>query len=395
MADVLYVIRHLPSSDAATLRCASIIRLFKSCGMSVDLMSTLMVPAESDLEDPSIGASQLILPPALALTSKIKRHVELTTGNRASRAICQYIDSENPKIILFYGGTSTLVSRIARFARSKGILVFVDETDWFKPDAKMNIYSRIYYTLDNRRIEKVDPKVDGQIVISPYFKKYFQDRGTEPFFLPPCVKKLPLVDGICPQPSVVYAGVPGANKDILLPFIKAMVDYRRECANAGRKSKLTLDVVGPSLEYVCNEMGVTESELRFAGIMCHGRLTHDETLKYVKRNSFGLLLRRPALYARAGFSTKFVEYMSCGTAPICNAVGGADLLVDDGVTGIVLGPNACEGNALFELVKTLDGLSAESIKKMCNAAREKAAALFIESSYEEGFRNFLSSRLKQ
>ena len=394
MADVLYIIRHVPSSDAMTLRSMSVIRLLKSCGFSVDIMSTAMTSARSDIDDIRIGAANYLSPATLSINSKIKRHIEMATGRIASKEVCKYIDEFAPKMLFFYGGTSTLVSRVSQYAAARGVATLVDETDWFEPNYRMSPYNYIFYALSDHRIKKVSPSLDGQIAISPYFDNYFRRWGGNSFFLPPCVESIKNIDSSSGAPSVVYAGSLGEDKDIIVPFIEAMLLHAKERIAIGKREGVTLEVVGLSARDVCDQIGVKEEELAAAGVSCHGRIPHEKAVSIVEACSFGLLLRHPKLYARAGFSTKFVEYMSYGTAPICNEVGGAERLLEDGVDGFVLGVGETDVDSLLTLIRRLDELPKETVRSMGSSARAKAMELFLESHYEEDFRNFINSVLE-
>ena len=44
------------------------------------------------------------------------------------------------------------------------------------------------------------------------------------------------------------------------------------------------------------------SYIKKFGIICHGKLSHDETLKIVAKSDFSVLLRENKLYAKAGVS---------------------------------------------------------------------------------------------
>lgn len=395
MADVLYIIRHVPNSDAMTLRSMSVIRLLKSCGLSVDIMSIAMMPTRSDFGDFRIGADNYLSPATLSINSKIRRHIEMATGRIASKEVCKYIDEFAPKMVFFYGGTSTFVSRVSRYSAARGVSTLIDETDWFEPNYKMSLYNYIFYALSDRRIKKVSPSLDGQIVISPYFDDYFREKkGGNSFFLPPCVESIKNIDSSSGTPSVVYAGSLGEGKDIIVPFIEAMLLHAKERIAIDRREGVTLEVVGPSTRDVCDQIGVKEEELAAAGVSCHGKIPHEKAVSIVEACSFGLLLRHPKLYARAGFSTKFVEYMSYGTAPICNEVGGAECLLEDGIDGFVLGAGETDVGSLLVLIRRLDELPKETVRSMGSSARAKATELFLESHYEEDFRNFINSVLE-
>lgn len=396
MADVLYIIRHVPSSDAMSLRCASIIRQLRSCGLSVDLMTTFAAPVNERAEELILGADSFYYPCVLKSSQKGSRFFEMALGFRASRWVARYIDECKPKAVLFYGGTSTLVSRVLKHARQSDVKVMVDETDWFEPNSSMNAYARTYYTLDNHRLRHVDAGLDGIIAISPYFYEHFSRVNRNVLFFPPCVDKLPperVDQGRTGNRSTsfVYAGSLGPGKDILIPFARALISYRHGYSEGLYARKILLKVVGVEARDMARELSVPPSELEPLGIECYGRVTHDKTLEIVRSCDFGLLLRHPQLYARAGFSTKAVEYLTNGLPLLCNAVGGVDTLIDSGADGFVLGPEETDEESLLAFLQKLEQLDCVDIDRMSSSARLKASRLFMEEHYQGAFRSFLEA----
>lgn len=398
MADILYVIRHVPGSDAMSLRCASIIRQLQACGLSVDLMTTYAAPIDKTTKGLELGANDFFHPCKLKASQKVPRLFEMAFGLRASRWIDWYIDSIGPKAILFYGGTSTLVSRVAKRARDKNIKLYIDETDWFEPNSSMNIYTRIYYTLDNRRLKEVDSNLDGIIAISPFFYDHFSQHNKNVIFYPPCVEKLPARRESCDchgiqsrrAVSFVYAGSLGPDKDILIPFAQALIAYHNSVLKETHATKYLLRVVGVRSEDMARELNLSADNLDSFGIVCYGRLPHDKTLSIVRLCDYGLLLRHPLLYAKAGFSTKAVEYLTNGLPLICNAVGGVDTLIEPGVDGFILGSEETDEQPLLSFLIRIAKLDDEAIARMSSAARSKAGELFLEKKYQDEFRCLLS-----
>lgn len=379
-----------------SLRCASIIRQLRGCGLSVDLMTTFAAPVNKRAEELTFGADGFYCPCELRSSQKVARFIEMALGVRASTWIIDYINKRKPKAVLFYGGTCTLVSRVFRHARRSGVKDLIDETDWFEPSSSMNAYSRTYYTLDNHRLQYVDAGLDGIIAISPYFYEHFSHVNRNVIFFPPCVEKLPQERDVRGRNggrsvSFAYAGSLGPGKDILLPFARAFISYRHGYEKGLYARELLLRVVGVEARDMACELSVPTNELESFGIECFGRVTHDKTLSIVRSCDFGLLLRHPQLYAKAGFSTKAVEYLTNGLPLLCNAVGGVDALIDNGVDGFVLGPEETDEESLLVFLKKFSKLDGDDIVRMSSAARAKANGLFIEEQYQDLFRSFLEA----
>ena len=113
----------------------------------------------------------------------------------------------------------------------------------------------------------------------------------------------------------------------------------------------------------------------------------------LRESDFGILFRKPELYARAGFSTKFAECMSNGVPMLCNAVGGADTVLETGMDGIVISDMSEE--SLEGGIRAACSLDDNEIIAMKRAALEKALRLFEPSEYREPFSLYLDSLISK
>ena len=111
----------------------------------------------------------------------------------------------------------------------------------------------------------------------------------------------------------------------------------------------------------------------------------------LQESDFGILFRTPDLYSRAGFSTKFAECMSNGVPMLCNAVGGADLILENMIDGIVI-PDL-SNQALLDGITSACNLTDHELTSMKRAALEKALKLFESDTYIDSFSSFLNSVL--
>ncbi len=155
-------------------------------------------------------------------------------------------------------------------------------------------------------------------------------------------------------------------------------------------SKPVVDVVGVS---VGDAEGIQTGLSKVDGVHFWGRQSHDRVIEMLRESDFGILFRKPELYARAGFSTKFAECMSNGVPMLCNAVGGADTVLETGVDGIVISDMSEE--SMEEGIRVACSLNDCELIAMKRAALEKALRLFEPSVYSESFSLYLDSLISK
>lgn len=387
---VLYVVAALPGHNAPTKHSFAIAELMGDCGCDVEILSTAIYRRGEER-----GAAAGGCPCELTVTRSlgyrrwqlIGKAIERSFSTRASKAFHDAYRRIRPDLVVYYGIRSRLAEEILSCCKRDSVGVVVDETDWFK-DVD-NAFERDR----NDRFERLDPRADGIIAISPFLFGHFSaltgDSGApHVFFMPPLNLKGEQVteevttgrarEGVT---RFLYAGSIGGEKDHIKEFIQALVDYCEDCA-----TRPFLDVVGVGERQAAEVLGALppESLVRF-----HGRKPHGFVLDMLKTADFGVLFRRPETYAKAGFSTKFAECMSAGVPMLCNEVGGADSVLRSGVDGIVvpdLEPASVRGG-----LESACGMSDSELLRMKAAALNKSHELFEQERYRAGFSAFLES----
>ena len=185
------------------------------------------------------------------------------------------------------------------------------------------------------------------------------------------------------ETKFVYAGSPAGGKDSLTEFISLISQDAIPAI-----TQPALDVLGIDLPQAISLMGdIAKSDK----VHFHGRVSHDSVINLLQDSDFGILFRTPDLYARAGFSTKFAECMSNGVPMLCNAVGGADLILENNIDGIVI-PDL-SSQALLGGITSACNLTDYELASMKQAALKKALSLFESNNYIDSFSSFLKSVL--
>lgn len=316
----------------------------------------------------------------------MKELLEIITAKELFKRVAKYCDIEKPEAIILYNDTYSLTKKLIPYCKKKNIKLFADVTEWYEKDKNKAIGEKLIASLAEKRIKKLDHKLDGIIAISDYLEEYYKEKDANCINIPPLmdidltleVKKHEYYDGESVV-NIVYAGSPGG-KDIILPFVQAIQEINKE------KIKIRLDVVGIDEKYF-NSFSEINQNLKETGIYAHGRLPHNETVEIVKNADFGILLRHNKRYAKAGFSTKFAECMSLGVPMICNKVGGCDLSIEHMENGILI--NSAEYDEIYKILKFILSLSNEQIVTIKRNAYNYATQRFQTQNYQEAIQKFI------
>ena len=312
--------------------------------------------------------------------------LEIVFAGRAFRRVVKYCEKEQPSLIILYNDVYGLTKRLIPYCKKHRIDLIGDVTEWYAYN-NTTIGEWLVSRLTNLRIRKLDRYLDAVLAISPFFSDYYRDLGVRQVWIPPLME---LDDNLSIQKydhpetpgavNLVYAGSPGS-KDILLPVLSALQIINRP------EIRIRIDLVGLD-EDALRKIGFKGDLLR-AGIFAHGRQSHEETLRIVRKSDFGVLFRYKKRYAKAGFSTKFAECMSNGVAMICNQVGGTDRLIRSFKNGILL-KEASEA-AVLDLLWQLAVLPQQRILQMRTEAYQDARIYFDIKQYHGGIRRILET----
>lgn len=390
---ILYVVQGIPGSNAPTKHAFAIADLMTACGYAPYFMV-------AGIADPGLPALKerfdypVEFPEVLRLGNRqlVAKYTERLTSFASISAFRDAMTRIQPAAVVYYGIQNNLANAIVGECRAEGVPVLVDETDWFEAHFEGDLASWIVAKSRERRVQDADEAADGILAISPFFKEHFE--SVEKAKGAPCVMFLPPLNrqgeaiGEMQIPPVnsrastrfFYAGSP-AGKDYLEGFIEAMVS-----CTGSLKTVPRLDVVGMSPaegKTMMKNHGISDL------VYFHGRLPHAEVLSMLRQADFGILFRQPALYARAGFSTKFAECMSNGVPMLCNAVGGADLVLESGIDGIVV-PDL-SADSLVNGLTTACNIDDTPLHAMKCAALAKSEELFRPENYVGEFSEFMES----
>ena len=369
MSNILYIGWFGLPETAAGIRVFQIAKLLRESGNNVAFLC-LSQPGLKENQEIQYDGFKYIR--KRQFESRVKNVVNIFCGVYDLKVIKEIIEIEKPDTVIVYNDKERLTSQIVSFCHKRGISVGADVTEWYEI-SRSRKWDRIVAKNVDYRIRKMDKKPDYILSISPYFTAYYKSIGCKNVIEIP-----PIMDCIetAINPTVrrvrhaVYAGSP-AQKDLILPFLDA-VAKRNE-----KQVDIIADIVGVSNEQVMALMKISAPEQK--GIIAYGRIPHEKCIEIVKMADFSVLLRENLRYAKAGFSTKLSESLSLGVPVLCNSVGGADEIIQDGQNGIKV--EGCNTNTIIAALDRIISLSDGEIDDLKRSALNTGKHLFDGSAY--------------
>lgn len=364
----------LPDKNAAAHRVISNGKIFKKLGYNVVFIGTdkLKKYDSNFLNDMKIyqGFDSY----SVAYPLKTYQWLSYLTSIKHIEYILEkYNDT---KMIVAYNYPAVQLARLIKFTRQNNIKLISDCTEWYNTIGENIIFRLIKGTDSFLRMRVLQKWVDGVIAISKYLDEYYYS-FTETIRIPPLVdldeKKWELKNREIDDKVItfIYSGSPGKNKDKLNIIIN-------EFHKINDKYSFKFIITGISKNDYLSCYPTTQQQVLDMGdkIIFLGRVSHLESLELLKSSDYSIFIRESNRTNIAGFPTKFVESISCGTTVITNAVGD----VSD---------YACEYK---ELVILTDNLEAELTKIFTHDGKmniKRNINIFDHNNYIDAYCEFL------
>lgn len=273
------------------------------------------------------------------------------------------IEKESINTIIAYNYPSVALARLAHYCKRNNIEIYADATEW--EEASGSFLYRAIKEIDTKlRMEYIHPKMDGIIAISKYLHDYYCKK-TRTILLPPLVD---IADKKWEKHTFgdikeekrnkhnrlkcfVYAGSPGTVKERLDKIVLAFHEKYNNCP-------LELRLIGITEDEFIKVYKWKEAIVPRVTFL--GRITHQQTLQEVMNADWTIIIRDNTRKNNAGFPTKFVESISCGTPVIANVFSNITDYLIDGVNGYVV------EDSIDEVVKKAISMSDDDYMKMRN-----------------------------
>ena len=363
----------LPDKSAAANRVVSNGKIFTSLGYQ-----TVFIGAASDESNfngiqPVDGCENMFEQAHPKTSSQwLKRMFDVSCIEKIAE---EYGDIN--RIILYNVPFFTLLKAKKTF-RKKGVKVCYDCTEWTK-DTDGSILKKLFKAFDEILVSNFTHKVaDGVIVISNMMKKKYK-KNKKLVLLPPLVD---INDPIWHQQTenhegifeFCFAGIPDGNKESLDKVVEAFCNIN--------KKHTFLRIIGITendFNNIYPDSYIPKNVRNKITFM--GRLSHEETVKYVLGCDCYIFVRRSDKRNNAGFPTKFAESYTCGVPIITTNVSDVGEYIRKNGKGCLLEDTSAESIA--------DAMMMQ-IENRTQKSENPLNTAFHYESYSEDCRNWLN-----
>jgi len=291
--------------------------------------------------------------------------------------ILQVIGTESILYIVCYGspGYAKLLFRLSDFAHKHGIKIIYNCVDI--PELNHgSLIQKIAKKVDRFFLHQaIIRKMDGVIAVSTYIQQFFSRKTRCPFVvIPPLKDTSSFVLDWKPKSTnvrnIVYVGVPFPidGRQVSETAYKDRIDLFIDLLTQMPDIKFQFDIYGLNKDQYTNVVKRQRAILEQFNdrIFFHGRIDHDTALKVVSQADFTLIYRRRNKMTMAGFSTKFVESICCGTPAIITDTSEYIRYQEKGAKIVVLNPDDWKQQSeTLSAALSLDDQTLMELKQAC------------------------------
>ena len=363
----------LPVRDAASIRVYNIGYAIKQSGHSVDYLCL-----ESYGSEPTAWGDSSYHYVFLKEPSSTEKMHELLFGSRALAKLKELCQEKRYDAVILYNTTSFIENKIIKYCRREHIRVYADVTEWYEvrtPKSKKDLFPYVNALSVDRRIRKLDQRLDGVIAISRYLYDYYSKLGVNVIRIPPIFhyeRHFLDTDGDCK--TILYAGSPAVGKDEIGILIDAVKAVNRES-------------VMLKLVFVGVNRPEDADALEKYGISFRPRCNTDQVIEYVRSSDFTVLFRQEKRFAKAGYSTKVAESLFNGVPVLCNEIGGTDTDIENMKNGIKI--KGLSMDDVYAGLQQMARLNREEGAELRRNSREIGDRLFNAAHYVELLDTFI------
>lgn len=284
--------------------------------------------------------------------------------------------------IIFYNYQSICLYKALKLCKLNHLWSISDVTEWYLAD-KHNPFFYIIKQMDTSiRMRILNKKADGIVGISTFLYDYYKKCRK-------IVKIPPLVDLEeekwsseikCKEDEkihFIYAGSTSDLKDNIKIILKSIYPFRQY---------ISMDIVGIEKEeleklFIDGDKNIYQNN----HVNIRGRISHAECIERIKMSDFQIFVRPDNLVTKAGFPTKFVESLACGTPVITNLNSNVKDYLIDGENGFLI--NSLTRDGISEVLQKVVGMSRKDISRMKTFCKKQTT--FDYHSFVNEFRELL------
>lgn len=239
----------------------------------------------------------------------------------SAKEVCRIIAKYKITHVIAYNYPAVALRGIIKYCKKNNVKSYADVTEWY--EIKGNFIKKALKKYDvDLRMKKLHKQMDGVIAISEYLYQYYY-RDVRTVKVPPLVniddEKWTSQERENKAVVFSYVGSPSARKERLDLVVEAI-------EKISEKNNVKLIVVGLTKEEF-EQMYSTVVDSQ--SIIFKGKIAHNEAVKVVKQSNWSIIIREKFLFVQAGFPTKVVESISCGTPVLANKFSNIDDYLND------------------------------------------------------------------
>lgn len=334
MCRILYIGRfELPDKEATANRVVSNAKLLRELGHSVVLAGW-----SEDVSTSNRWSKKEYFGFECYEKKKAKSSFEKFKMFTDASAELELLKSSKFDMLIAYDFPAVALKKLMKYCVKHHILTICDISEWYT-NSNRHVVFRLVRAYDSYlRMKVLNKRTDGLIVISEYLEKYYA--GQKMVRIPPLVdkqeekwnmQKTSFSDGI----RLIYAGWPSKTKERLDLLVSAI-------ENLSQKYFVQLDVYGINEKQYKTMYGLEADISIVPTVKFHGRVSHLETLQAVKNADYSVIIRESNRKNNAGFPSKLVESISCGTPVLTTPISNVRDYVGEGKNGYIISISTLE-----------------------------------------------------
>jgi len=373
----------LPDKNAAAQRVVGVGKLLRKIGFSVSYLGIY----HSSIPEKELEKRFNCCVWSIKYPNSLIEWILYLTSIKKIKEIIKHELEEFPVAIIAYNYPSIALFRLRRFCKNRKIALIADCTEW--SNYSETFLFRKAKSIDTFiRMRIIHRLLDGIIVISSFLFEYYNTKIKNIILLPPLVDKSDSKWNIKinhvkkDYVTLIYAGSPGGKqKDRLDLIITAL-------SKTKTSSSFQIIIVGITKDQYIYKYGIDSLPLTIKeNIFFMGRLSHIETIKLITISDYSILLRDKTKANNAGFPTKFVESITCGTPVLTNLSSNISDYFINGELGFLLDDKS-EVSLIKSLKEAIDQPKNKIYLMKTNCLNYKK---FHYETYESSFLVFIKN----